>query len=137
MKPTPPHHQLPESAVLKDVLKSKIATVYFYDDVAVVEAKEGVTLSYKTAFSLLISGLNYLRASSWVYISNRLNSYSLNPQDYRYLEKIPTLKGLAVVYESEIGKKNAEMEAKFFNKPFASFSNLTEAYNWARELLDA
>ncbi|RFN57934.1 hypothetical protein [Marixanthomonas ophiurae] len=137
MKATPSHHSLPSSAVLKSIFNSEIGTIYFYGNIAIVEANEGVTLSYKNAFPVLVKGLNYLKVSSWVYISNRIHSYSLNPHDYKYLEKIPTLKGISIVYGSEIGKKNAAMESIFFNKPHTSFSTLTEAYNWSKELLDS
>tara|TARA_B100000949_G_C14172123_1_gene403791 strand:+ start:240 stop:704 length:465 start_codon:yes stop_codon:yes gene_type:complete len=133
----PSHHNLPDSAILKDIFESEIGTIYFYGNIAIVEAKEGVTLSYKNAFPVLVKGLTYLKVSSWVYISNRINSYSLIPQDYKYLEKVPTLKGIAVVAKSNIGVKNTEVEAAFFNKPFVSFSNLTEAYNWGKDLLDS
>jgi|TARA_R100000306_G_scaffold12158_3_gene14275 hypothetical protein len=137
MKVTPSHHTLPETAVLKNIMDSKIGTIYFYGNIVIVEAKEGVTLSYKNAFPILVKGLTYLKVSSWVYISNRINSYSLIPQDYKYLEKVPTLKGIAVVAKTNIGLKNTEVEATFFNKPFVSFSNLTEAYNWGKDLLDS
>lgn len=131
----PAHHTLPDSAILKDIFESEIGTVYFYGDIVIVEAKEGITLSYKNAFPVLVKGLSYLKVSSWVYISNRINSYALKPQGYKYLEKIPSLKGIAIVTKTEIGLKNTEVEATFFNKPFTSFSSLQEAYSWSKELL--
>lgn len=135
MYPKPDHHDLPESVVLKKVLKTELGVAYMYDDVIVFEGNEGVTLSYETAFSILVKGLTYVDKPTWVYISNRIHSYSLNPQDYIYLEKIPELKGIAVVSNNKIGQKNAEMESAFFKKPFQSFSSLSKAFLWAKELL--
>ncbi len=137
MKARPIHHDLPDSAILKDILNSDIGTIYIYGKIVIVEANEGVTLSYTNAFPILVKGLNYLNTSSWVYISNRINSYSLKPQDYKYLEKIPTLKGFSIVYDNKIGKKNAALESKFFNKPHASFPSLIEAYEWGTALLES
>ncbi|PKA84396.1 hypothetical protein ATE92_2584 [Ulvibacter sp. MAR_2010_11] len=132
-----PHnpHLFPEPLALQKVMETEIGNIYFYDNLVVVEAHEGVTLSYATGFSILVKGLQYLGAKSWIYIANRINSYSVNPNDYKYLEKIPTLKGIAIVTPSEIGKKNAALEANFYNKNFTVVDDLPTAYYWAREIL--
>ena len=128
-------HKLTVEAELEHVLKTDLVTVYFYKDIVIVEAKEGVTLSYKTAFSILVMGLKYVGSRPFVYIANRVNSYSVNPNDYVYLEKVPTLKGIAIVTPTELGKKNAELELNFFRKPMEIFDNVSEAYLWGKQLL--
>jgi hypothetical protein len=130
-------HNLSTSAELKHVLKTEIVTIYFYEDIVVVEAEEGVTLSYKTGFSILVSGLKYIGNRPFIYITNRVNSYSVNPHDYVYLEKIPTLKGLAIVAPHEIRKQNAQLEIKFFKKPIAICESVSEAYAWGKEILNS
>ena len=80
-------HKLPEDIVLKNVLETDIGTVFFYGNIVVFEAKEGIVLSYKNGFSILLKGLKILGAKPWVYISNRVNSYSIKPIDYKYLNK--------------------------------------------------
>lgn len=130
-----PHH-LPNSAILQNVLEMDIGTAYFYNNIVVVEAKEGVTISYKTGFSFLVKGLQYMGTKPWVYIANRINSYSVNPNDYKYLEKIPTLRGIAIVTPTDLGKQNAALEANFFNKDFIVLENLSSAYDWATALLN-
>ncbi|HPF10643.1 MAG TPA: hypothetical protein PKW08_04990 [Flavobacteriaceae bacterium] len=129
------HHDLPKKYVLKNHYETDIISVYFYNNIIVTEAAEGVTLSYKTAFPILVTGLKMLGTKPWVYISNRVNSYSLNPNDYFYLEKIPSLKGLAIVSYGDLAQKNAEMESMFFKKPFQCFPDLISAFTWAEELL--
>lgn len=128
-------HNIPDTTELKEVFDTEIATVYFYDNIVIVEAVEGITLSYKTGFSLLVKGLKYLGNRPWIYISNRVHSYSVNPNDYKYLDQVPTLKGIAVVNHTESGRKNAQLEASFCKKPFKVFDDLTEAYNWGKEFL--
>ncbi len=128
-------HKLTVEAELEHVLRTDLVTVYFYKDIVIVEAKEGVTLSYKTAFSILVMGLKYVGSRPFVYIANRVNSYSVNPNDYVYLEKVPTLKGIAIVTPTELGKKNAELELNFFRKPMEIFDNVSEAYLWGKQLL--
>ena len=129
MKQTSPHN-FPAEEVLKHILKTNIADIYFYDHLVVVEAYEGVTLSYKTGFQVLTRGLKYIGKKPFFYIAHRVNSYSINPTDFKHLAKIPTLRGIAIASPLESGKKNAELEKTFFKKPIEIFESIEEAYQW-------
>ena len=135
MKLTNPHN-FPEEEKLNHFMKTDIADIYFYKNVVVVEALEGVTLSYKTGFEILAKGLKVMGGKPFVYIANRINSYSVNPNDFKYLASIPSLKGIAVASKLESGRKNAELEKIFSKKTFEVFESIEEAYQWALELLD-
>ena len=128
-------HNLPPGLQLKKKLETDIGMVYFYNGIVIFEAKEGVVLSYKTGFSILLKGLNYLGTKPWVYISNRVHSYSIKPMDYKYLNKVPTLRAVGVVNYNEVGHTNAELAAKFCKKPFQMFANLLEAAIWGKAYL--
>ncbi len=128
-------HNLPSDFQLKRTLETEIGMVYFYGNVVIVEAKEGIVLSYKTGFSVLLNGLSLLGTKPWVYISNRIHSYSIKPMDYKYLNKVPTLKAVGIVNYMEAGHLNAELESKFCKKPFKVFDNLQEAAIWAKGFL--
>jgi hypothetical protein len=130
-------HNLPEEVPLLDILKTKIATVYFYNNLVIVEANEGAVVSYKSSFEMLLKGIQIMKTRPVVYIANRIHSYSVNPTDFKYLEAIPTLKGIAVVHNTEESKVNASYESNFFNKPIQSFGSLEDAYYWAQNLLKA
>ncbi|WP_410005048.1 hypothetical protein [Aequorivita nionensis] len=134
MQKTSPHN-LPADFQLKKTLDTDIGMVYFYDNIVVFEAKEGIIMSYKTGFSILLKGLNYLGPKRWVLISNRVHSYSIKPMDYKYLNKVPTLRAVGVVNYSEVGHSNAQLEAKFCKKPFQMFDDLTEAVIWSKGFL--
>lgn len=136
MKPSNPH-DFPENEKLRHVLKTDIADIYFYDLVVVVEAHEGVTISYKTGFEILTKGLKYIGRKPFIYIANRVNSYSVNPNDFKYLEKIPTLKGIAIASALESGRKNAELEKSFSKKPMEIFESIEEAYEWGMNILSS
>jgi hypothetical protein len=131
----PKHHQFDTPLTLSHIIEREIATVYFYKKIIIVEAKEGVNLSYKTAFSLLIKVLAMLKNKPWVYISNRKNSYSVTPTDYKYLKHVSTIKGLAVVVSSQTGQINAEIEKSFYNGPYEIFNDLNNAVSWASGIL--
>ncbi|MEH6763245.1 MAG: hypothetical protein V7655_02000 [Aequorivita antarctica] len=126
---------LPLDFPLKKKLETEIGMVYFYNNIVVFEAKEGIIMSYKTGFSILLKGLSFLGTKPWVLISNRVNSYSIKPMDYKYLNKVPTLRAVGVVNYHELGHSNAELEAKFCKKPFQMFDNLTEAVVWGKGYL--
>ncbi|MEL6810943.1 MAG: hypothetical protein AAFP76_06370 [Bacteroidota bacterium] len=125
-------HNLPEKYRLTHVIKSSIARVYVYNkNIAVVEINEGVNLSYLTGMSLLVKGVAVFGNRPWVYISNRINSYSVVPTDYKYLHRIGTLKALSIVTHEEGGKLRPHVESIFCKKPFDIFDELEEAMEWA------
>ena len=118
------------------ILENDILTAYFYENIVVVEVNEGKVLSYKTAFTLLVKALTYLRNRPWVYISHRKNSYSVQPTDYKYLNKVPTLKGIAIINPHAEVDPNFSLESTFCKKPFVQKKSLDDAYEWALDLLE-
>lgn len=131
----PSPHNLPFTINENNILKTRILTAYFYGNIVVVEADEGVTLSYTTAFSILVAGLKRLGNRPFVYVTNRVNSYSVNPNDYVYLEKIPTLKGIAIVAPNDLVRRNAQLELNFCKKPMKIFESLIDSVEWSEQLL--
>jgi hypothetical protein len=130
-------HNLSDAFVLTHRIKSKIATVYVYNkNILVVEVNEGVNLSYASAGKLLLKGLLVLKNRPWVYVSHRVNSYSVIPTDYEYLHKIKTLKALSIVVPTGTDPSTTAIEQIFCRKPFQLFNNgLEEAMVWAEKML--
>tara|TARA_R110002124_G_C8974716_1_gene515869 strand:- start:12138 stop:12611 length:474 start_codon:yes stop_codon:yes gene_type:complete len=134
MNTTQPHN-LPEPFTLTDSIKTEIGTVYFYGNFVVVEMNEGVNVSFKTGFSILLKGLSILGGKPCIYIANRIHSYSVTPTDYKYLNKVPSLKGVAIVNHLESTAANTQLEASFCKKPFEVFNSLEEAFQWGEKTL--
>lgn len=135
MKESIPHN-FPIETPLKKKLQTELGTLYFFDSLLIIQINSGVTLSYKTGGSLLIKALSIIGLKPIVLISNRVNSYSVDPNDYKHLQKVPMLKGIAIVYHNETSKKNAELEKNFFHKPFKGFSSMEDAVQWSKSILD-
>jgi len=137
MEPQNPHNVSSDFQLTK-IITSKIATVYVYNkNILVVEVNEGVNLSYASAASLLFKGLLVLKNKPWVYISHRINSYSVVPTDYEYLHKIGTLKALSIVVPTDTDPSTTAIEQIFCRKPFKLFNNgLEEAMVWADKMLE-
>jgi len=128
--------KLVDDLVLKKVIDTDLGIIRFYDNLIVMEAKEDVVLSLKTGMFILLKVISITGTKPVVYISNRVNSYAVAPTDYKYLEMIPNLKGIAVVSYSSYTKETVELESRFFKKPFMVFDNITDAKTWALELLN-
>ncbi|MFV0572325.1 MAG: hypothetical protein ACK5M1_07845 [Xanthomarina gelatinilytica] len=80
----------------------------------------------------------HFSGKNMVYISNRVNSYSLNPLTYVHTEKIPNLLASAMIPETKFmkkKKKNAKFERDFFDKPYEIFDNLNKAIEWAHTIV--
>lgn len=131
----PTEHNFPNHIKPTSVIENDIANVYFYDNLVVVEVTEGMNITIKNGLSLLLKILSTLRTKPWVYISNRVNSYSVDPNDYKYLNKIPTLQGIAIVDIKESGKASAILEQSFSKKPLKIYDSMTDAVEWANTIL--
>ncbi|AUC76316.1 hypothetical protein CW732_11825 [Olleya sp. Bg11-27] len=70
----------------------------------------------------------------FVYITNRIHSYSVDPIIYKDVSQIKTLQGFAVVSQTQSGK-NAEIERLFLNKPFEIFTDIEDAKTWASKII--
>ncbi|WP_103864999.1 STAS/SEC14 domain-containing protein [Aquimarina sp. I32.4] len=114
-----------------------IGTVYFYQNYVVTEIKEGMLLNYEKAGQLLLLGKEYYGNNvPFVYISNRIHSYSFEPTDhFKSTELFPNLKGYAVITHNVIGNKIAELEQAFLNTPTQIFDSLEEAIIWVEQLI--
>lgn len=128
--------RLSDTLLAKEILDTEIGTIYFYDNILVMEGKENSIFSIKTSLFILLKVIKMVGTKPVVYISNRVNSYSVDPNDYKYLEMIPNLKGIATVSYNNITKSSAKLEQKFFKKPFRDFESLDDAKFWAMEVLE-
>lgn len=113
-----------------------IGTVYFYKNFLITEFKDGVTLNIETVKPMLILGLEYYNNTiPFVYISNRVNSYSFEPTvHFKITSFFPNLKGYGVITYNEISNKIAQLESKFIETPFKIFHDVDEAMTWAQSL---
>jgi len=121
--------------LINDILETEIGTIYFYDNIVVMEAKEDSLLSIRTGLSILLNCVKIIGTRPVVYISNRINNYAVDPNDYKFLELVPNLKGIAIVSYSPTALATSKLEARFFRKPFQTFMNMKDATNWANQIL--
>jgi len=106
-----------------------------YPNYVIVVMKEGVDIAPEHNNVLVDVTNEYFKNKPFVYITHRINSYSVDPKIYFQTAKIDNLKGFAVVSKDYKAKVNAEIEKMFFSKPFEIFGDLDEAKKWADTLV--
>ncbi|MEW7292665.1 hypothetical protein [Aquimarina sp. 2304DJ70-9] len=114
-----------------------IGSVYFYENFVVTEINEGIVFNFEKATKLFQLGKHYYgNKTPFVYISNRINSYSFEPTAHmKSKELFPNLKGVAVVIHNPVSHKVAELEKAFLSKPSEIFYTLENAIEWVEKLI--
>jgi len=124
-----------KTVIMKTTLNLDFCDVVIYDHYIVVTIKEGTILTPEHNNTLIKISETYYEQTPFVYISNRINSYSVNPEIYYKTVQITSLKGFAVVSQEYKAKINAQIERMFFEKPFEIFSEIDDAITWAEALV--
>ncbi len=117
--------------------KLDVGTFTFFANYMIAEVNEGVAVAYENAKEMLMLAKRYYgNTTPFVYITNRINSYSFNPTaHFKTAPMFPNLKGYAVVTYDAINHDIAEMEQTFMTKPSKNFQSLEEAISWAESLI--
>ncbi len=129
----------PPTDKLLAVHELEIGRFYFYPHLVVSEIEEGVIVTFDNALSLFSIGLEtYSLDEPLVYLSNRKNSYSIDPTLHiEAKEMFSNLLGYGVVAYNEVTRKIAAIEQQFVSCPLHTFDSLPEAWQWAQDLLSA
>lgn len=121
---------------MKEFLTFSFCDMTIYDHNVVVVMKEGINITPDYNEVLIEVTNTYFKNRPFVYITHRLNSYSVDPKIYHETVKIKNLIGFAVVSKDYKAKVNAQIEQLFFNKPFEIFTELENAFSWADQLIE-
>lgn len=116
----------------------EIGKFLFYTNIVVGEFYEGVHVTKENAIEpIYISQQIYGEYKPIVYISHRLNSYSMDPVGYKeVVEMFPNFKGFAIVSKNKYRRMLASLEKLFIKKPIGVFDNMDSAFYWADKLLE-
>lgn len=111
---------------------------YLFDGFVVAEISEGITFSWDQHAKKLTEDLTYLYDSNGhdlVLISNRNNSYSFKPTDWKkFFKQDYNLKAYAIVSYSKRGHSIALIEKLFVKAESKRFKSLDNAIVWAKQL---
>lgn len=124
------------SEVLKEV-NLPYGDFYFFDGFVVSEIFEDVVFSWEEAKPVIYEVTNFYNTDGRdiVYLSNRINDYSVKPVDWLNFASFSfKLNGYGVINDRKAGLLNSKLESLFVKSKFKSFTALTDALQWAAEL---
>ena len=130
-----------ESSKYKTLYRFKISepfgNFYIFDDYIISEINQGVHFNWELAEIVIEQVYEYYgsRDIKVSYISNRVNSYSLYPQDWlRFYKERHHLEAFAIVAYNKIGLMNVILEKLFSQTRIRKFRDLDEAVSWVKEI---
>ncbi|MFD0861398.1 STAS/SEC14 domain-containing protein [Sungkyunkwania multivorans] len=106
-----------------------------FDDYIIAEIFEGINLDTALNEILLDICSAHFPKRPFGYISNRVNSYSVDPTVYKYTAKNSNLVAIAVVASGELKKLSANIEKLFFDREFEYFEEIDEAKEWIEHII--
>ncbi|WP_298324896.1 hypothetical protein [uncultured Dokdonia sp.] len=116
-------------------LSLSFGEITVYNDYVYTVMNEGITVSPNLNDILLAVAEIYYSDREFVYITHRINSYSIDPIVYIETSKIKNLKGFIAVCPNKSLIESFRIEKLFFEKPFAVYQTLDEALVYKEELL--
>ena len=115
-----------------------IGEISFYKKYLIVRINDGVSLDYESASPILeLAYFYYSDQKPFVYITDRINSYSFNPTaHFTTTRNFPNVKGYAVVAHNSLKRNIAVMEQQFLNIPKKIFTSVDDAIAWAEQIIN-
>ncbi|ARV08439.1 hypothetical protein BTO05_01805 [Winogradskyella sp. PC-19] len=120
---------------MTDSLHLYFCDITIFKNYFIVVMKEGTDITVGHSDVLFDISKTYFGGKQFVYISNRINSYSVNPNVYKKINEIENLAGFAVVSYGFKTSGNVKIEQLYFDKPIEVFDNINDAKEWAKSVV--
>lgn len=113
-----------------------LGKLYYDDKYMIAIFNEGVDLNFKNFSEVTNIIKSQFGDRPFGFISNRINSYSINLSDAKKFNKVfPNVKAYAVVAHNSLTEKVFEIEERFFTFNRKSFRDLDAAIDWVERTL--
>lgn len=115
------------------IIEMPFGRFYLCDGFLVSELNDGVHFDWKKIKIVMNKVIEYYgNDTKWGYISNRINSYSMDPQTWELVDQTynGVLRTGAIVYYNKMMFINAALEKRFAPVKVKSFRTLEEAIEW-------
>ena len=109
---------------------------YLCNQFIIAEINEGTHLDWDKILEIIGVAIDFYGPDIKIaYISNRVESYSLEPQLwYKFHKEFDFIVATATIAYNDFGYINATIEKNFTNKSLKRCDNLEEAINWVKNL---
>lgn len=118
---------------MRAAVKYDFCDFSIFDNFLIAVMKEGITVLPEHNEVLIELANKYFKNRPFAYITNRIHSYSVDPNIFKGTSKIENLVAFAVVSQQELSIANASFEKVFLKKPHKSFTKLIDAIAWCEE----
>lgn len=118
-----------------DTIHFEFCEANIFRNFVIASMKEGITVKPEHNIDLEMIAEKYYKGKKFGYITDRVNSYAVDPLVYIETSKIPNLVAFAVVAINGLKESNIKVEKLFLSKPFRNFSTLDEAKDWVNKMV--
>lgn len=120
--------------MLESAISLDFGKVTIIDNILIAELNEGILFDVDNNRKLLNLGNKIFKGMPYGYISNRVNSYAVNPMIYLESSSTKNLKAIAVVSCNPVVQQNTVLEKQFYKEEnsFEVFDTLEAAINWIK-----
>ncbi len=120
--------------MIETAIELDFGKITIVDNILIAELKEGILFDIEDNRKLLNLGNKIFKGMPYGYISNRVNSYAVNPMIYLDSSSTINLKAIAVVSSNPVCQNNTLLEKQFYKEEnsFEVFDTLESAINWIK-----
>ena len=120
--------------MLEPAIALDFGKVTIIENILIAELNEGILFDVDNNRKLLNLGNKIFKGMPYGYISNRVNSYAVNPMIYLDSSCTKNLKAIAVVSSNKVCQQNTLLEKQFYNEEnsFEVFDTLEAAIHWIK-----
>lgn len=128
-----------DTSLYSEVIKEfnySFGDVFVFKGFVISEINEGETIDWKSAKQIIddVTLMLNTKGEDIVYISNRVNSYSVVATDWlKFFRQSYSLKAYFIVSENKAGILNSTIEKLFFNQKMKHFESLYTAVNFVKK----
>lgn len=119
------------------IKKYPFGEITLHEHYMIAVMNEGITVTVDLNDELFNIAQNHYLNKKFVYITHRINSYSVDPNIYFKTSQIKNLLGFAIVFGQSVQFDNSDFERSFISIPFKTFRSLNEATQWAEHLCNS
>jgi len=103
-------------------VKLSFCTLDIRNRIVIATINEGIHLNYELSEEIILAVFNLIGDKPTVYITNRINSYSVDPTLYTEVSKVNNIIGFGIITTTEVISDVVQVEKLFYKNNFRLFN---------------
>ncbi|WP_290699169.1 hypothetical protein [Lacinutrix sp.] len=120
---------------MRQIITLPFCNLEINNQIVIATINEGIHLTLDMSEEIILAVFNSLGDKPTIYITNRVNSYSVDPTLYSSLIKVKNIKGFGIVIHENNTSKSVEVESLFYKNKFEYFNSIKDAKLWGNKRL--